>query len=68
MLTVKLLLNRIVSTLNEKFMTIEIKDFYCNTPMPCYKQMRLKLSDLPEDLICQYNPREKVTKDGYVYT
>ena len=45
MLTVKLLLNRIVSTLNEKFMTIEIKDFYCNTPMPCYKYMRLKISD-----------------------
>ena len=31
--TVKILLNSIVSTLNAKFMTIDIKDFYLNTPM-----------------------------------
>ena len=31
--TVNLLLNRIVSTLNAKFMTINIKDFYLDTPM-----------------------------------
>ena len=33
LLTVKLLLNSIVSTLGAKFMTIDIKDFYLNTPM-----------------------------------
>ena len=52
MLTVKLLLNSIVSTLNEKFMSIDIKDFYLNTPMPRSEYMRLKLNDLPDDVIC----------------
>ena len=33
LLMVKLLLNSVVSTLNAKFMTINIKDFYLNTPM-----------------------------------
>ena len=32
-LTVKILLNSIISTPKEKFMTIDIKDFYLNTPM-----------------------------------
>ena len=33
LLTVKLLLNSIISTPNEKFMTLDIKDFYLMTPM-----------------------------------
>ena len=48
-------------------MTIDIKDFYLNTPMPRYEYMRLKLSKLPEDFVKQYGLAEKVTTDGYVY-
>ena len=33
LLTVKLLLNSIISTPNAKFMTIDLKDFYQLTPM-----------------------------------
>jgi hypothetical protein len=36
-LTVKLLLNSIISTPNSKFMSIDIKDVYLCTPMACYK-------------------------------
>ena len=68
MLTVKLLLNSILSTPNAKFMSIDIKYFYFNTPMPRYEYMRLKLSNLPEDVIHQYNLRGKVGKDDYIYT
>ena len=32
-----------------------------------YKYMRLKLSDLPEDFVKQYNLTSKVTKNEYVY-
>ena len=67
LLTVKLLLNSVVSTPGAKFMTIDIKDFYLNTPMSRYEYMRLKLSDLPEDFVKEYNLASKVTKDGYVY-
>ena len=37
------------------------------TPMYRYKYMRLKLADLPEDIIQKYALWEKVAKDGYVY-
>ena len=67
MLTVKLLLNSVVSTPGARFMTIDIKDFYLNTPMKRFEYMRLKLSDLPEDFAQHYNLADKVTKDGYVY-
>jgi hypothetical protein len=33
LLTVKLLLNSIISTPNAKFMTLDLKDFYLMTPM-----------------------------------
>ena len=65
--TVKLHLNRIVSTINEKFMTIDIKDFYLNTPMERSKYMHLKLSDLPKSVAQQYNMEVKETKGGYVH-
>ena len=49
MLTFKILMNSIVLTPNAKFVSINIKYFYLNTPMPHYECMRLKLSDLPDD-------------------
>ena len=48
-------------------MTIDIKDFYLMTPMPRYEYMRLKLADLPDEFVQQYNLAAKVTSDGYVY-
>ena len=68
MITVKLLLNSIVSTPGAKFMSIDIKNFYLNTPMPRYEYIRLKISDLPDNVICHYNREKIVTKDGYMYT
>ena len=53
--TVDLLLNRIVSTLNTHFMTIDIKDFYLNITMARSEYMRLKLSDLTKIIVIQYN-------------
>ena len=53
MITVKLLLNIIVSTPNAKFMPIVIKYFYLNTPMPHYEYTRLELSDIPDNVIFQ---------------
>ena len=48
-------------------MTIDIKYFYLMTPMAQYEYMRLKLADLPDNVIEQYNLRNRVTKDSYVY-
>eukprot|EP00804_Cyclotella_cryptica_P019885 CCRYP_007803-RA/>CCRYP_007803-RA protein AED:0.34 eAED:0.24 QI:0/0/0/1/0/0.66/3/0/610 len=46
MLTTKILLNSVISTIGARFMTIDIKDFYLNTPMVRPEYMRLKLSDI----------------------
>ena len=40
MLTVKILLNSVISTKGARFMTIDIKDFYLNTPMARFEYMR----------------------------
>ena len=37
MITIKLPLNHVISAPGAKFMTIDIKDFYLNTPMLRYK-------------------------------
>ena len=37
--TIKLLLNSIISTKNARFVNIDIKDFYLNTPMSRYEYM-----------------------------
>ena len=47
-------------------MTLDIKDFYLNTPLTRYEYLRLKLADLPEDVIEHYKLKDKV-KDGHVY-
>ena len=37
MLLMKIMLNSVVSTLNAKFMSIDISNFYLNTPLPRYQ-------------------------------
>ncbi len=67
LLTIKLLINSIISTNGAKFMTMDIKDFYLNTPMARYKYMQLRISDMPDDVIEHYNLRANATPDGYIY-
>ena len=67
MLTVKLLLNSVVSTPLAKFFTVDIKIFYLMTPLKRFEYVRLKLSDMPDDVIEHYNLKEKATPDGSVY-
>ena len=67
LLMVKPLLNSIVSTTGAEFMTIDIKNFYLKTPLKRYEYFRLRIADLPDDVIEQYKLREKATKEGFVY-
>jgi hypothetical protein len=39
LLTIKILINSIISTAGAKFMTMDIKDFYLNTLMARYEYM-----------------------------
>ncbi|KAL7474303.1 hypothetical protein ACHAW6_000281 [Cyclotella cf. meneghiniana] len=66
MLTIKILLNSVISTKRAKFMTINIKDFCLCTPMERPELMRHKLADMPEDFITHYKLRVLQTPYGYV--
>jgi hypothetical protein len=67
LLTNKLLINSIISTAGAKFMTMDINDFYLNTPMARYKYMKLRLANMPEDVIKHYQFANKATPKGYIY-
>ena len=56
-----------ISTPNAKFMTIDIKKFYLNTPLKRYEYLCLKIKDIPEDMKQEYKLGEKLTQDGLVY-
>jgi hypothetical protein len=67
LLTVKLMLNSVISTPNAKFMTINIKDFYLMTPMDWYEYFWMKLELFPPDIVEEYKLRNKVDADGNVF-
>jgi hypothetical protein len=66
-ITVKILLNSIVSTLNAKFMMIDLKDFYLMTPMSRYEYFKMKLDLFPDDIIDEYNLKDMVDADGNIF-
>ncbi len=61
------MLNSVISTPGAWFMSLDIKNFYLNMPMSRYEYIQIKIDDVPEDIIKQYNLCEKVDNDRYVY-
>ena len=66
-LTIKLLFNSVISTPGAQFMTMDISNFYLETPLNRKEYLKMKLSDMPDNIIQQYNLEEKATTDGWVY-
>jgi hypothetical protein len=66
LLTIKLLLNIIISTLNAN-MSIDIKDLNLCTPMARYEYFQMKLDLFPEDIIAEYDLCNKVDATGNVH-
>ena len=64
MLVAKLLFNSVVSTKGAKFMTADISNFYLNTPLTRPEYIRLKLTDIPDEIILEYKLKQKATADG----
>jgi hypothetical protein len=50
----KIHMNSIISTPGARCIMVDIKDFYLNTPMKRPKFMRLKITDIPDEVIDQY--------------
>jgi hypothetical protein len=64
--TAKLLFNSVISTPEARFMGIDVKNFYLNTPMDRYEYMRLPIDLIPDEIIAQYTLLPLV-HNGYVY-
>jgi hypothetical protein len=54
MLVTKILLNSVISTPGARFMTMDISDFYLNTPMQRPEYIRLNIRDIPREIIDEY--------------
>ena len=48
-------------------MTMDISNFYLMTSLSRPEYIRIKLSDIPDEIIREYNLEEKATKDGSIY-
>ena len=55
MILFKILVNSILSTPNARCIMMDIKDFYLQTPMRKPEYMGLKITDIPDEVIEQYN-------------
>ena len=50
MLLVSMLLNSVILTQKVSFLSLEIKNFYLNKPLKCFKYLLLKVDDIPEEI------------------
>ena len=62
----KCILNSTISAPGARFVTLDIKNFYYNTPMGRYEYMKISLEILPEEIIAQYNLLQ-LASNGWVY-
>jgi hypothetical protein len=55
MTLLKIIINSTISTRGAKCMMIDLSNFYLKTPMTRREYMCLKITDIPEEIIKQYN-------------
>ena len=63
----KIFFNSVVSTRGARFITIDISNFYLMTPLKRPEYVRLKLTDIPKDIIDEYGLNKKATADSSIY-
>ena len=67
LLLIKIFFNSVISTPNAKFANADLANFYLMTPLKRPEFARIRLEDLPEEIIDEYKLREKAKTDGWVY-
>ena len=63
---IKLLLNSVLSRRGARFSIIDQKNFYLDTPMPEPGYVCIKLSDIPDEFIKEYNLTGR-DRNGWIY-
>ncbi len=56
-----------ISTNRAKFATADLSNFYLMTPLKQPEYGKVKLTDIPVEIIEKYKLHEKATADGWVY-
>ena len=54
---VKIFVNSIISTPGVRFMTMDIRNYYLGSPLKRKEYMQIKLTDIPKEIISQYDLR-----------
>ena len=62
----KLVFNSVLSRRGAKFACFDIKNFYLCTPLDRFEYVRIKLADIPDEFINEYDLTSKV-RDGWAY-
>ena len=64
--TIKMLWNSVLSTPGAKYFTMDVSNFYLNTPLDRPDFMRLPIKIIPQEIIDKYNLND-IVDDGWVY-
>jgi hypothetical protein len=62
----KLFLNSVLSQKGARFSSIDLKNFYLDTPMPKPEYICIKISDIPQDFIDKFKLKG-LDHDGWIY-
>ncbi len=62
----KLLLNSVLSRKGARFSSIDLKNFYLDTPMPNPEYVCIKITDIPAEFIEEYQLAGR-DRDGWIY-
>ena len=57
----------IYSTISDRFMTVDIKDFFLQSRLPQPEYMKIHIKYFPQDLQIKYNIQHITGVDNYVY-
>ena len=63
---VKLIINTFLSRQNARFVCLKFKNFYLQTEMEQSEYVRIKLSDIPQEFIEEYDLTQAV-QNGWIY-
>jgi hypothetical protein len=64
LLLIKIFLNSVISTKGAKFANTDLANFYLTKPLKRPKYTKIKLSDIPKEVINEYKYHQYATPDG----
>ena len=67
LILIKIFLNSVILTPGAKFANADKSNFYLMMPLKQPEYAKIKINDILEEIIQQYDLQDKVTQDGWVY-